>query len=472
MVLGIILANHVGPAEYGVWGLIAVFMMYAQYGHLGAVFAMQRELPIAMAQRRTADVERLAASALGLFVACGLGLAMIVVVVVVFVQSGLSPIARLSFWLLPPLLFGQMLYAFVYNYFRSLQRFPEAATAIMFQSVILLSASLALIWRWGVAGFAGAWIASFFVSVLLCAARMAVPVIPSWSRKDWVFLIRTGVPLMALSMMFVFLTGVDRLVIAPFLGIEDVGHYTVSLLPFALGVLGCELFSETLYPRLAEVYGRTKSVRSTFDSFLTPWKGLCYLLPLAQGVAILLIPPVLRWLLPAYNSAIVPAQILVASVSFFGLGQLSAYVFSVVREEKMPIRVQAAILLVKVVFLVGALTVSKSLEAVALASAGASTLYGVAMTLWLGSRMASRCRILGYLTLPWAVGTALVGLSIGFSSLTPVTSSVGRAVAGVAVYLGLAAAVLRLTRRGWENVTNFSYWTRHREAQALDSASS
>jgi O-antigen/teichoic acid export membrane protein len=77
-------------------------------------------------------------------------------------------------------------------------------------------------------------------------------------------LLATGLPIYIVGLVFVMLTGIDKVIVLGFLGTEQLGLYTLATTAMAVLMMVPSLISNVMYPRIAEHYGATMQISELF----------------------------------------------------------------------------------------------------------------------------------------------------------------------------------------------------------------
>jgi O-antigen/teichoic acid export membrane protein len=162
----------------------------------------------------------------------------------------------------------------------------------------------------GLAGFVIAQGLAMGVAVLFAARRIGFQPVLRIDLPEMRRLVLVGFPIMAAGILFSLLTTVDRWIILGFLGVEQLGYYTLSILCLSLISLFPQMIIAQMYPRLAKYYGETNSIARLRQPLIR--QGIYALLITVPVVLItfLALPAITTYLLPQYAAGVDPARLL------------------------------------------------------------------------------------------------------------------------------------------------------------------
>jgi O-antigen/teichoic acid export membrane protein len=180
---------------------------------------------------------------------------------------------------------------------------------------------------------------------------------------------------MGAGLLYVLLTTVDRWVILAYLGVKDLGQYTVAILIFGVLSIVPIVISQQMYPRMAYRYGETGSSFSLFPMIAKQsLSAFAVTLPII-AIAYILIPFFVSAFMPQYSEGISPARILLIGLFFLPLVGGVANFLNTIDKQFYYMLVQAVAIVIKFVFAVLFVNLGWGLEGVAWAGAATYFLY-------------------------------------------------------------------------------------------------
>jgi O-antigen/teichoic acid export membrane protein len=315
---GLVVARLLGPADYGLWTALLLVPAYAKYLQLGTLSVLNRELPIARGRGDLKRAEKIQNTALG-----------VVCFVAVLSGGGLLGYAVVWRGRYEPAVLGSLtmlagivaIQPFLHYYdvlFRSGHDFTTVGRLRLLKTFTDIPLAMALAGWWGVVGRAAASLASS-VSQLGYSVRRRADVRPAWDAATVRQLVGMGFPLLAVDASYGILISLDRLLIASFLDRTQLGYYGIGLMGLGLFMLIPGTVSEVLYPRMAERFGATDSIRAMRTLVVAPLSVLGTGMAVLVGGGMILVRPVVDAVLPDYLPGVEAATIALIGGLFLSL---------------------------------------------------------------------------------------------------------------------------------------------------------
>jgi O-antigen/teichoic acid export membrane protein len=258
--VGVIAARELGPATWGLWYVLSLILAYGSLSQFGVLNAMNREVPLLLGKRRELDATRVRAVTYGILLLSSLLGALAIALSAYVVGTSV----RISLVTLALLFVARQLLTFYQTDLKSRMLFgPLSAEQVSFAVAYPLIA-IPMTYGWGLPGFIGA---QAIVSAGICvtlAVTYSWKVRPALSLVESATLMRIGLLIMAVGLLFTLLTTVDRWVIGLFLDLEALGHYSLAIMVLTILSLLPLTVSQQIYPRMAHSYGndgRLEAVR-------------------------------------------------------------------------------------------------------------------------------------------------------------------------------------------------------------------
>ncbi|HTM39612.1 MAG TPA: hypothetical protein VL177_01820 [Terriglobales bacterium] len=439
-VTGFLVARFLFPNEYGLWSLFAVVLFYSAQLHLGSINLMHQEVPFFLAGKDSAAAQQVTNFAFTLSLTnCVLAAVLICAAAVLWRPAAAS---LLQLLLLAFLVIAQELFVFVNYWLRAYQRFSVLSSYLNLYACCNLVVVAGLGWWKHLTGVllgyvitsAGVAVCFMFRQQIRVAYRLRMP--------DWKSLVK-AFQLLLWTMMFIFLTTLDRVFISWRLGMLALGLFGVSLLLSNLVYNTADVVLQVLFPTASSLAGSRQSPQSIARLLLNSARTLSYILAVVLGLGFLLLPAAVPLLLPRYALGIPAARIVCLGLAPLVLAQLLSVSPVVSGKLNRCLLVQAAVLMVKMISLLALRNLQ--LTDVALVSSLANVLYLLAMLATIPASIWDRYRSLASVAAPWALVAAI--LLIAGMLENPVRLSGVNALLPSSVYLLLAPPSLWLMYR-------------------------
>jgi O-antigen/teichoic acid export membrane protein len=305
---GLLQARLVDPEVLGLFNSIALVLGYASFLHLGVFNGLNREFPYFIGKGRREYAVQLAAMAqawallLSALICGGL-----LAVAGWHLVEGRFPLA--AGWATNGLTAFSIFYST--HYLQSTYRTSGDFARLALANVVGNAVALALLVLVALLSFYGLCLRA----LLFAALQMAVlycwrPVRagPKWNFAHLKHLLIIGLPIYGAGQLYAFWTYLDQTLVLHCTGECGLGLYamvivagaTLDLLPSALG--------QVLYPRMAEQFGRTESLREAVRLTVKPVLATAAGMVPVIALAIAMVGPAVSLLLPKYVEAIPAMQ--------------------------------------------------------------------------------------------------------------------------------------------------------------------
>lgn len=440
-ITGFLVARFLFPNEYGLWSLFAVVLFYSAQLHLGSINQMHKDVPFFLAAKDGEAAQQVTNFAFSFSLTnCVFAAAVIVAAGLLWRPAGVSSVQLL---LLALLVVCQELFTFVNYWLRAYRRFSALSVYLNLYACSNLALVAALAWWKHLTGvllgyvITGSFVALYFIF------RQHIRVAYRLVKPDWKSLGK-AFQLLLWTMMFVFLTTLDRVFISWRLGMLALGLFGVSLLVSNLVYNSADVVLQVLFPTSSSLVGSHKSPHHITHLLLNSARTLSYILAVVLGLGFLLLPAVVPVLLPRYSLGIPAARIICLGLAPLVLAQLLSVGSVVTGKLKLCLLLQAAVLVIKAISLVALR--NPQLTDVALVSSMANVLYLLTMLAIVAPASAwERCRSFASVAAPWT----LIAIILLIASMIKGTAAVSgfNALLPSSLYLLLAPPLLWLMYR-------------------------
>jgi O-antigen/teichoic acid export membrane protein len=324
-VAGLVQKSLLGPVGAGYWALMGTVTTFMNVAPLGSFDGASRQIP-AHRGREDYDAASSAADTASTFTllaatAASLLLATVALTVGAHWQAelrwGLVLVAATT-----PLRFLSDIHEVI---IQGVKRFDAVSLSTVAKALVGLTAQTALVAWLGFYGmFAGVAVSS--VAALAVWQRMGL----AGRRRPafrWRFdrarlreLITYGGPILLFSQTWLFFLAIDNIIVAGFLDVRRLGYYALAVSMTTYIMLLPKSIGATLYPRMAERFGRTGEVES-IRRYVTDVQALLafMLVPACVGAAFFFMPVLIRHFLQAFVPAISVVHVMVAASFFISL---------------------------------------------------------------------------------------------------------------------------------------------------------
>ncbi len=461
VVTSLLLKMLLSPARMGVWQAVKVFISYGNYANLGISKGAIREFTVACGAGETASARRGLDLAFSVNTVSSLAYAAVLVAAGVWIGRTTSgPWA--GAWALGLAVGGALAVLGRYVTFRvtilrARQEFGLTSRLAVLEAVLTLAIAGTAAWLWGLAGLYLGTLAVLTASLVFVQRHSATRLRWAWDGAEVRRLVVVGGPILLAGTVSSLFRSLDKLMILGYLSDREfqLGCYSVGLMVssqlFGLG----NMLAMVMGPRYGRKFGRSGNRREVARLAARATEFQAAAIGLPAALAVIAGPPLLAWLLPAYETGLAPLVWLVPGAVAMTLAlPASQYLVAVDRQR----RALAVVAVATALAAVGnhfVLSGGHGLVGLAGMTTAAYTLYFlliVRTSLWIELDPAQRLRYAGMLLL--ALGPTLA-VALALEILRPGvqadwTTWLGRS--GLIVALWLAVIAIGWRWAGWREL--------------------
>lgn len=316
-------ARCLGPEDYGFWGWLAFIVTFGYHLHLGVQEMLIKNIPALLAGGRGAEARHLARISFSFFVVMLGAAAGFLCLIAWALPSSTSATYRWGWVVVGFAMIGEVLFCFEQAVLRSLGRLEKLGAVLVWTSSISLALTCWLVITFKLAGLYVVAVLTPFVGFFLLHRHTGYSLKFVWEGGVLKDMVRRGFPVVAMGLCFIAINWVDRSVIMSFLGVKAHGYYTLGATLSFLVFLFPKGLAEVLEPKLHFHHAEVSAEASVRRHFLAPLLAFAWLMPLALLAGHMILPWVLRWVLPDYLPGLLVIRVLVWTSFFVGLMTLA-----------------------------------------------------------------------------------------------------------------------------------------------------
>ena len=318
-IASILIARWTLPYDMGVWNAALLVTVYTPVLQGGVLNGLNRQLPYLIGTGDEAKAIKVAAAAYAwsLFLTVVSTIATVGIVFFLW-YKGRGQLCYTTMAIGTNVACSWTTFYFTFTY-RTHSQFGRLARNTILTAVVGVTLT-ALVWYFRYNGILlrASLLSLFGVAVLYF--RRPIPVRPQWNGSLIVHLARVGIPIWFVGQLGDFFTSFDRLVLVR--SPQLLGYFTIAIQVAAFARLIPIAFSIVLYPQMAHRYGQTHNAMAIWHIARKGAIAACSLGAVAGCCGWLLIPHIVKILLPKYLPGAASAQ----WASFMGLAA-GIYIF-------------------------------------------------------------------------------------------------------------------------------------------------
>jgi O-antigen/teichoic acid export membrane protein len=329
---------------YGLWQILIVIPKYSAYSTLGTHNILRYLIPYHDSRNEQEKIVDIQGSVFwGSFIT-KLLIAGVIVIIALAGEFNLK--IRMGLLTMAYLVIMEWYYDYYTNILKSYQKFNLLTRANYLQATVAFAGSALLIYFFGIYGVYLSAVITFIVLILY--VRLRYPFRHHGKFKFPIFfdLVKKGFPIMIFNLSSVLISSTDKLIIAYFLGTEQLGYYGIAVivLNFLMQIPGAS--REVLEPRLMQRLDQHSKEENLREYFLRPLIHAAYFMPLMIGPVFIILPVVISFLLPRYVHGIEATQIISIGSYFLSMMYLAR---GIVVANNLQLRASLIMLLVIIV---------------------------------------------------------------------------------------------------------------------------
>jgi len=329
----------------GIWSLLKIVLGYMAYLFLGVDQGVINKLPFYAGEGNKQAGEEVKNAAFSFMMIVSFLTSIVLLVTAVILRHRYQPevivgLCVLSVYVvvINPCVFYQML-------LRAKHNFSVLSKSIIFEAVINLILILLLVSKFKIYGL---------YIVLILVALLNMVFMHLLARYKFSFnlnlkriaeLIKVGFPITVVGFLEWGLTSLDRIMIAKMMGLTYVGYYSIPIMARAY-VEQLSGFGTILYPRILEAYGKEQKIEDIKKYVIVPPMVNAYVLPLILGLIFLMVPLLVKKILPQFIPGILAMQILLLDMFFRSCCvQASHFLYTLEKQARLVPLVAASIVM-------------------------------------------------------------------------------------------------------------------------------
>lgn len=318
---GFFVARFLGPSLYGIRSLLGLVIEYQYFSHLGTFDAMRKDVPFYRGKGDTEKAEDIINNVFGInllysfFIFALLILTALYMYEMEFETVYVDFFTFLGFYTVCSKIRG------FYNVKLAVDKRAHLLSRIkVLEALSYTTACVSLSYFFSLRGLLiGLLLSEITVLIFIHILIREIPSIRVFPGTIWK-LLKVGFPIMVISLMFIMLRSIDRIIIAALLSKEMLGFFSVgTMLSGVIHFSTSDVVRTIIAPRMMETLGRTGSIKEIKHYFTEPATVIAYCMPFLIGLIFLGVDFLIHYFLPDYTPAIPVSKILVLSVNFLVL---------------------------------------------------------------------------------------------------------------------------------------------------------
>lgn len=316
IVNGILLRRFLGPANMGIWSFLQVIQNYAKHAGLGVTTATARDVPYYLGKGDTEKANEIKNLVFTFTFFTSLIAAAGIVIYALLRRETYSQPIILGLIVVAAIVVLQRIYNLYVVLLRAYKEFIFAGKLNVVSSIVTLSMTVLLVWKFQLYGFFAGLILHYLIVLLFILKQKPYRFSLFFDWKKLRPLLNLGTAMLIADILRTVIVSIDRIMIAKFLGFTALGYYSVALmannylyaLPNMLGII--------FFPHFQEVFAKNDDPRDLEKYLREPTLCVAYVFPLLMAAVWIGSEWLIPVLLPQYINGI-PALRLLVLASYF-----------------------------------------------------------------------------------------------------------------------------------------------------------
>lgn len=313
LITSLLAAKLLGPTASGWWNSLQPLLIYGVMLHFGVLNGMNREVPYHVGKGDATKAEYIRRVSWGIALISA-GAAALICFVCSFLVTDNSLVTG-ALQMLSLALIMQQWYLYKSMLLVSAIRFKLLSIQQFSQGFLFPIFALSLTHVMGLNGFILGQAIVNFIVCLLMTRLTHYDIRPVFDWDEALRLGKVGFPIMMAGFFYDLLRTLDRWVILAFLGVTDVGFYTLAILALQAITLLPNVITAQFYPRMSKKYGETHSLVAVKSLLRKAFLGSAALIWPFGLFVMLGLKPFTQYFMPEYTSGIVAAIIITAGAT-------------------------------------------------------------------------------------------------------------------------------------------------------------
>lgn len=323
------------PFFMGLYTELALVFEYAKYNHLGMLDSLDRQIPYYAGKKENETKDRMASVGISFSLLTSLVCALGIIGFSILFKGRLSPTLAAGLKIVAVLVVIQSVTTFYITLVRSHHLFGFLSKYVIITALfdILLKAFLGI--RFGVTGILWATVLTLVVGVyyLYKTTGLSFKILFKIPLNIVIALLGIGFPLLLAGFAFMVLRSVDRLVIIAFLSKEELGFYSIAIMVHSFIFQLPNLVYTVLFPRFYEAFGDSEDIGKLKNFLEKPTLTFAYMFPILIGLAVIVLPVFVNYVLPKYTAGIPAASILLFGTFFISITNMYGYLLVALKKQ-------------------------------------------------------------------------------------------------------------------------------------------
>ena len=315
----ILTRRFLGPLQMGLWSVLQVVLNYSKFTTFGVGQAALREIPFYRGQGQTDKVEEIKNTvfSFGLLTAVIVSLGLILYAFIG--RNHLRPEVFTGVLFLAALVILNRVNNILIVFLRATKQFSLAGRQLMLSSLVNAVFVAVLAYRYKIYGFMLAMALSLIFNIVYVIWHDPARLRPHLNVRLIRPLIAYGAPLMILTFLGTLFITIDKIMIARFIGLKELGWYSIAMMASNVITNFSDSIGIVMMPNLTERYGQTGNIQALKGFISKAAQAFSGGMPLVIACAWFGVPYLVKIVLPDFVEGITALKCLLLGTFFLAL---------------------------------------------------------------------------------------------------------------------------------------------------------
>lgn len=320
-----------GPFMMGVFTELMLIFDYCRFHHLGVINALEREVPFYNAKFDFGRVGEIKKTTFAFIILSALNIGAILIIISFF-----GGVHKVGLRFVAILVLIEAIVSFYEVLLQAYNRFKLWSLFVIGIGFLDIFLKVIFVIKFGLNGLLTAMVLTGLASIVLYHLRgnCKIDFSAKIYLKEIMHLLKLGIPLISVRLMYLLSSSIDKLAIIFFLGRLQLGYYSIATMVSNYLILLPKFSYKTLYPKFIETFGRNENIEDVKKYLIAPNRVFASLFSILIGLVIIIIPFLVTYLLPHFKQGIFAAQIATFATFFSALIYTWNYLLIALYEQK------------------------------------------------------------------------------------------------------------------------------------------
>lgn len=317
MISGLVIARFISPEDYGIWGVLSLVTTYASFLQLGIINGVNLELPIALGEGKKDKLNKIIATS-----QCFILISIILLFFIMIIFFGLNNTnlnIKMKYGIIAIVVIT--MFTFYQDFLTATFRTPKSF--LRFSKINLIQAfinfiTILLIIYYSYYGLLLKGLFVIIINVILLHFYRPYKVKIEFDKETFIKLLKVGSPIFLLAYLQASAIGFDRVLLAKYSSLSDIGIYSFAYLAFSSLTILSSSIASYIYPTMSHMYAVSKDKNQLWNFVMKNITLVFFGLLIIGCLGFFIVPFIITEFFSQYVNSISVMRILIFAGVFQG----------------------------------------------------------------------------------------------------------------------------------------------------------